>query len=105
MDKLHVLLERIALATERIAQHLEATGPDHHACTASVVRLADHLAPSPSALVGTPYVAHALGQTTTWVADMARKGTIPKGCVVPGTGTGKPWKFYRDRIDAWLKSR
>jgi hypothetical protein len=105
MNRQLVLLERLALAGERIADSLEAIRSANHTLAASVARLADHLAPSPSAIVGTPYVAGALGQTTTWVADMARKGTIPKGCVVPGTGNGKPWKFYRDRIDAWLKSR
>jgi hypothetical protein len=105
MNRQLVLLERLALAGERIAESLEAIRSDNHTLAASVARLADHLAPTPSALVGTRHVAGALGQTTTWVADMARKGTIPKGCVVPGTGTGKPWKFYRDKIDAWLKSR
>ncbi len=68
-------------------------------------RLADHFAPAPGDKVGSPYVATALGQTTTWVAEMARTGTIPKGCVVEGTGNGKPWKFHRAKIDEWIRSR
>jgi hypothetical protein len=68
-------------------------------------RIADRLDPPPAAVVGSRYVAGRLGQTTTWVAEMARAGTIPAGCLVPGTGNGKPWKFYRERIEQWLASR
>ncbi len=68
-------------------------------------RLADHFAPAPGDKVGTPYVARALAQTTTWVAEMARTGIIPKHCVVEGTGNGRPWKFHRTRIDEWIRSR
>ena len=72
---------------------------------ASLARLADHFVPAAEALVGTPYVATRRGCTTVWVAEMTRQGRIPKNCIVEGTGTGKPWKFHRDRIDAWLASR
>ena len=68
-------------------------------------RIADRLAPEPADIVGSGYVAERLGCTTVWVAEMARKGDIPKSCLVPGTGTGKPWKFYRGKIDQWLESR
>ena len=68
-------------------------------------RLADALAPQPESIVGTPHVARRLGCSTVWVAELARQGRIPKGCLVPGTGNGKPWKFYRDRVDEWLQSR
>jgi hypothetical protein len=72
---------------------------------ASLARIADALSPGQPAVVGTPYVAGRLGCTTVWVAEMARKGEVPRGCVVPGTGSGKPWKFYRAKIDDWLASR
>lgn len=65
-------------------------------------RLADALAPKPPEVVGSPYVARKLGVTTVWVADMARNGAIPKRCIVPGTGLGKVWKFYRVEIDKWI---
>lgn len=71
----------------------------------SLKRIADHLAPVPSELVGTPYVAERLGCTTVWVTEMIRNGQIPQRCVVPGTGDGKPWKFVRTRIDEWIKNR
>jgi hypothetical protein len=70
-----------------------------------VKRIADVLDPEPPDLVGTPYLARQLGVTTTWIADMVRQGEIPASCLVPGTGNGKPWKFYRARIDQWLASR
>jgi hypothetical protein len=72
----------------------------------NIKRIADRLDPSDDDRpVGTPYVARRLGQTTTWVAEMARRGLIPKGCVVAGTGTGKPWKFHRPKIDQWIENR
>jgi len=72
----------------------------------SLKRLADQLDPTDDDKpVGTPYVAKRLGQTTTWVAEMARRGLIPKSCVVTGTGVGKPWKFHRSKIDQWIESR
>jgi hypothetical protein len=68
-------------------------------------RLADSIAPAPDDIVGTPHVAARLGCTVTWVAELVRNGEIPKSCVVPGTGAGKPWKFFRERIDQWIKTR
>ena len=69
-------------------------------------RIADQLDPTDDDRpVGTPYVAKRLSQTTTWVAEMARRGLIPKNCVVVGTGVGKPWKFHRSKIDQWIESR
>src|SRR5690606_31508199 len=47
----------------------------------------------PPELVGTPYVAERLGCTTVWVTELIRSGEIPIGCIAPGTGNGKPWKF------------
>lgn len=71
----------------------------------SLKRIADKLDPNDDKPVGTPYVAKRLGQTTTWVAEMARSQIIPTSCVVAGTGTGKPWKFHRAKIDQWIESR
>jgi hypothetical protein len=71
----------------------------------NVKRIADALDPPAPDLVGTPYVAHQLGVTTTWIADLIRHGEIPGNCLVPGTGNGKPWKFYRERIEKWIASR
>lgn len=58
-----------------------------------------------SEIVGTPYVSERLGCTSIWITEMVRRGIIPPACVVPGTGDGKPWKFYRTRIDEWIRRR
>jgi hypothetical protein len=71
----------------------------------NVKRIADALDPAPPDIVGTPYVAKSLSVTTTWIADLIRRGEIPHNCIVPGTGNGKPWKFYRERIDRWIATR
>lgn len=88
------ILERIAATLERIALGLEP-----------LTRIAAALDPSPPDIVGTHYVAERLGQTTVWISEMARQGVIPANCIVPGTGNGKVWKFYRDTIDKWLANR
>lgn len=79
--------------------------PDLPLLVTEVRRIADHFDPPPPDKVDSGYVAGRLGCTNTWVAEMARRGEIPRGCIVPGTGDGKPWKFYRARIDAWIESR
>ena len=71
----------------------------------SLKRLADHVDPPPPDIIGTDYIADKLGCTLVWVAKMAAGGIIPKNCIVPGTGIGKPWKFYRSRIDPWIVMR
>lgn len=68
-------------------------------------KMADRNHGKPPELVGSPYIAERLGCTTYWVTQMVRRGEIPSSHVVPGTGSGKPWKFYRVRVDAWLKRR
>jgi hypothetical protein len=83
-DGLATTLDRIATSLERIANKLD---------------------PPPSDKVGTSYVSDKLGCTTTWVAEMIRKKHIPPSCIVPGSGNGKVWRFYRTRIDAWIESR
>jgi hypothetical protein len=71
----------------------------------AVVRIADHFDPPPPDKVGSKYVATLLGCTTTWIADLVRQGDIPRNCIVTGTGNGKPWKFHRQLIEKWIKSR
>lgn len=71
----------------------------------SITRIADALAPPPPGVVDSVYVARRLGCTTTWIADQARNGDIPRRCIVAGTGRGKPWKFHREWIDEWIESR
>jgi predicted deacylase len=88
--------ERIAAALERTLPLLQTFVDDFH-------RLAEQLAPAPSQVVGTKYVAQRLDMTTVWVAEMARKGIIPKSCIIAGTGTGKLWKFDRTKIDRWIE--
>lgn len=70
-----------------------------------IKRLADHFDPLPPDIVDTPFIAQRLGCTTTWIAQMVRSDEIPKGCIVPGSGKGRQWKFYRRRIEDWLASR
>ncbi len=68
----------------------------------SAGRLADQLAPKQDKIVGSRYVADRTGLTTTRVVEMARTGYMPPSCIVPGSGMGKPWLFYKDRIDDWI---
>jgi hypothetical protein len=82
-----------------------ASYPDTACIGIDLKRIADHFDPPPPDKVGSDYVASRLGCTTTWVADMVRRGEIPPHCVVPGTGNGKPWKFFRSRIDSWITDR
>jgi len=103
---LHALLEAIRLGSLTIIVEL---GPGSQRVIAEVQadlkRLADHFAPQPADIVGTPYLASKLGCTPTWIAQMVRSGEIPKSCVVPGSGQGRQWKFYRGRIEDWLTSK
>lgn len=85
------LLERITVALESSAENMR--------------RMATPAAPMPDDIVGTPHVAQQLGCSVVWAAEMARNGQIPKSCIVPGTGNGKPWKFRRPQIDDWLNRR
>lgn len=56
-------------------------------------------------IVDSNYIAAKLGCTAIWITDLARRGEIPDSCVVQGSGNGKPWKFYKIRIDSWLRAR
>lgn len=93
-----VLLERIATGIEKLTSSWTSIARD-------VSRIADKLDPPPPDVIDSPTVAARLGCTNTWIADLARRGEIPAKCVVLGTGNGKPWKFFRDKIDEWLRSR
>lgn len=86
------------LSSERLLQALEEIAESHQ-------RIANHFDPPPPDKVGTEYVADKLGCSKEWVTQMIRRREIPRGCVVPGTGNGKTWKLYRNRVDDWLASR
>ena len=73
---------------ERIAQGIE--------------RLIEVLVPKTSELVGTEYIASKIGKSKQWIGKMAERGAIPKDCIAPKVSGGRIWKFYRDKIDAWL---
>lgn len=68
-------------------------------------RIADHFDPPPSDIIDTPYLARQLGVTPARIAQMVREGTIPKSCIVAGSGDGRPWKFHRRRTEEWLAKR
>lgn len=73
--------------------------------TVALERLADHLAPKPPDIVGTPYLAQKLDCSKQWITEMIRTGDLPADAIVVGTGNGKPWKFHRHLIDKWIKNR
>ena len=89
---------RTLSALERIAAAIDEV-------TAEMHRVANHVAPEPGDIVGTPYLAQQLGCSVVWAGEMARNGQIPKHCIVPGSGHGKPWKFYRRQLGDWLNKR
>jgi hypothetical protein len=69
----------------------------------NAARESDNDDPPPPDIIGTDSIAEKLGCTKVWVAKMATEGMIPRNCIVPGTG--KPWKFYRSRVDPWILMR
>lgn len=89
---------RMNILEARIAPALDSLAEASH-------RIAAHIVSEHGDVVGTPCLAQQLGCSVVWVAEMARNGEIPKGCIVPGTGNGKPWKFYRQRIEEWINKR
>jgi hypothetical protein len=84
---------QILYRLDRIAAALEDLVEESH-------RIADHIAPAPGDIVGTPFLAQQLGCSVVWAAEMARNGQIPRNCIVPGTGNGRPWKFRRRQIES-----
>jgi hypothetical protein len=106
-ERIHGLEDRVGRveAVLGLAGGNLAARADQPSLLESLVRIADAIDPKKPDIVGTPYVAGRLGCTTVWVAELVRNGEIPKSCLVPGTGHGKPWKFYRGHVDRWLKSR
>jgi len=112
MSKLLDRLDQIALAIQQQTQAIERQTQIGERITLalealnnSAAQLSDHVVPAPTAIVGSDYVAKRLGCTTTWVAQMVRRGMIPKSCVVAGTGKGRFWKFHRQQIEQWLAQR
>ena len=103
---LHALLEAIRLGSLTVIVEL---GPENQRVLAEAEthlrRIADHFDPPPSDIVDTPYIADRLGLTTARIAQLVRSGEIPKACIVPGTGDGRPWRFYRRRMEEWLAKR
>lgn len=93
-------LERIAGDTN-IAALVAALNAQTHAIGSLVATLA----PKMPELVGTDYLALRLGCTPQWVAKMAERGEIPKHCIAPKVSGGRIWKFYREKLDAWLRDR
>lgn len=71
----------------------------------ALTRIANHFDPPPPNVVDSGYIADKLGCTKVWVARMAADGDVPRNAIVPGTGNGKPWKFYRSLIDKWIEKR
>lgn len=110
------VLERIAVGIEQLNTILSEGGRVNDpsprrgevawsSMAQSLARIADRLDPPPPEVIDSTFVAERLGCTTTWIADLARRHQIPVNCIVPGSGNGKPWKFYRMKIDAWLATR
>jgi hypothetical protein len=83
------ILERIATAAEGIHAELQ--------------RIGSHF--QPPEVVKSRFIAGRLGCSVKWVGDLVRTGQIPKNCIVPGTGDGKQWKFYRSKIEKWLEGQ
>lgn len=92
-------------ATGALDPEIQAFFDDVHSIAENLARLADHFAPQPADIVGTPYIARQLGCTTAWITQQIKEGRLPDHCIVAGTGKGKPWKFHRRHIDQWIKAR
>ena len=114
IEVISALLTRLAEAIERLNSivdreaNLSVSPPVTNSIVSiadSLGRIADKMDPPPSDVVASTYIATKLGCTTTWIAEMARSGGIPKSCIVAGTGNGKPWKFHRLKTEEWLASR
>jgi len=99
------VLLRLAKATENLAAAIGNSQGDMDELVGEVRRISNHFDPPASEVVGTDYLAKALGCTQTWIAELVRTGEIPPSCIVPGTGNGKPWKFYRRKLDRWMRER
>src|SRR6185295_1949648 len=97
-ETIRCLVNRLDRIEKRL-DGFESQLPSLASFVEAVTRLADHCAPEPANIVGSKYVADRLGCTTTWIGRMATNGTIPRGCIVQGTGNGRLSKFYRKRIN------
>ena len=93
---------RIADALEQIGSELNRISGQLDESLMIQQRLADEIAPERS-IVGTRYVAERIGKSTRWITDLVRDGKIPKQCIVPQSGNGRYWRFYKKRIDRWIE--
>lgn len=83
----------------QLSQQIASIASDIH-------RIAMKYAPATKGeIVGSRYIADRLGCTTQWIGELVRQGRIPSVCIVPGTGNGKLWKFFKSKIDDWIESR
>jgi hypothetical protein len=85
-----------------------ANGPTPGALASIAIdlkRIADHVAPPPADIIGTADVAALLGCKPPNVGYLIRSGKIPKNCIVPGSGNGSYWRFYRAQIEKWRETR
>lgn len=96
-------LDYEARATTRTLAELIA-GPLASVAT-DVRRIANQLDPPPPDLVDTSYVADKLGVSAKRISQLALAGEVPAAAIVPGTGEGKPWRFYRSKVDPWIETR
>jgi predicted DNA-binding transcriptional regulator AlpA len=87
-NELTPILERLATAIEGIQAELQ--------------RINNRF--EPPEVVKSRYIAGRLGCSVKWIGDLARTGQIPKSCIVPGSGEGKQWRFYKSKIEKWLEN-
>lgn len=66
----------------------------------SLKRLADAHAPTLPETCGTRRVAKILGLNSTQrVVQMIEEEKIPADCIVPGSGNGRRWAFYTQKVE------
>src|SRR4051812_18763580 len=82
-----------------IATAVVSVAKDAGDIATSLRRIAEAQPPAEGEIVGTPHVARQWGgKTTQYIAQLATKGIFPSDCIVPGTGNGKQWRFFKDKI-------
>ncbi len=86
-------------------QSLEPPPADTGGIARELRKLRRALRPAEPEIIGTPEVAKLAGVTTAAVRQWVESGAVPRNCIVPGSGNGTPWRFYRRRILKWLRTR
>ncbi len=76
-----------------------------HVVARELRRLRRDLRPAEPEIIGTPEVAKMAGVTTAAVRQWVESEAMPGNCIVPGSGNGTPWRFYRRRVVKWLRTR